>query len=437
LAAAKKRALKALTVAATADRQAAIQRAKLEWEGTVDALASLVCLLGRDGQVLRANRVVEDWSLGKVNRVIGRQAHDLLHPDCSLPDCELAAFVGTAVERIMAGVRRSFETHLVLGRRKLNLVMMPMRLPTGPDGSRSETLAVLIADDVSALHRAQDALERLNVTLEGRVRSRTQALAQANLDLRNEVIRREVAEKQLRTSRDELAVLSAQLIRAQEGERKRIAQELHDSVGQSLSAVKYTVERALELLRQPKKGGSAAVLELAVKRIQETAESIRAISMNLRPAILDDLGVASALRWFCRDFEETYPSLTVSVELGVEDRDVPDRLATVVYRCAQELFNNVAKHADANVVRVHLVMAEHELQLIVEDDGVGVEASTSEERYRGSGLRNLRERAQMTGGSFSIASVKGGGTLARLSWPLTSSERRKRQRNRRLVASSS
>ncbi|HXM71582.1 MAG TPA: sensor histidine kinase, partial [Thermoanaerobaculia bacterium] len=276
--------------------------------------------------------------------------------------------------------------------------------------------------DLSALYRAQDALERLNSSLESRVRTRTQALADANRDLRNEIIRREQAEVALRASRNELMALSEQLIGAQEGERKRIAVELHDSVGQSLSAVKYTLERGLELLRQPKRGDSTAVFELAVRRIQETAEGIRAISMNLRPKLLDDLGAASAVQWFCRDFAEIYPSIAIATELSVGDREVPDRLATVVYRCVQELLNNVAKHADARSVMVKLWLEEGVLMLQVRDNGVGLEKATAESRRHGSGLRNLRERAQMTGGTFSITRAPGRGTLAQLSWRLEEAE---------------
>lgn len=404
-------------------RQAAIERAKLEWESTVDALASLVCLLGRDGKILRVNRVAEDWDLGKVGAVLGKDVHSLLHPRCQNPECDLAAYVTYSLTEIQAGVRGSFDLHFSMDRRTFALNMMPMRLPVGLTVGSGDTLAVLVATDESALRRAQDALERLNVTLEGRVRVRTQALAQANLDLHNEVIRREVAEKQLRASRDELSALSAQLIRAQEGERKRIAEELHDSVGQSLSAVKYTLERALELLRNPERGSAHSVLELAIQRIQATAESIRAISVNLRPAILDDLGAASAVQWFCRDFSEIYPLLTVTAEITVGDRDVPDRLATVVYRCTQELLNNVAKHADAKAVTVGLARADDVLELTVRDDGIGVDNASPEATRRGSGLRSLRERAQMTGGTFMITEEVQGGTLARFTWPLRDVER--------------
>jgi len=399
-------------------RQVAIERAKLEWEGTVDALAVMVCLVGREGQVMRANRVVEDWGLGNVSRTVGQHAHTLLHRRCRRPNCPLKGFIAHALHSIRNGARTQFEVQERIGRRYLQITLRPLRTQILEVVEAGVPLAVLVATDLSALHHAREALERLNVSLEARVRVRTQALADANRDLRSEIARREQAEVNLRRSRNELAALSEQLIRAQEGERKRIAVELHDSVGQSLSAVKYTLERGLELFRQPQRGDPEPVLQLAVKRLQESAESIRAISMNLRPKILDDLGAASAVQWFCRDFAETYPHIRVTADLEISDREVPPALATVVYRCVQELLNNVAKHAGAKEVRVSLSSAEGTLHLQVRDDGIGVDKASADSRSRGSGLRNLRERAQLSGGQFSITRAPGRGTLAQFSWPV-------------------
>jgi signal transduction histidine kinase len=410
----------------TMSRSAAIARAKLEWEGTVDALASLVCLLDHDGKILRTNRVVEDWLLGTVHDVIGRDAHALLHPNCTNPACDLDVFLHNARRPLQTGARQAPELQFELGSRCLSLTLRPLRVPIGTRGRKTDTLAVFIATDVTALNKAQTALEQLNVTLEGRVRSRTQALDQLNLDLRNEISRREQAEQRLRRSGDELAALSAQLIRAQEDERKRISQELHDSVGQSLSAAKYTVERGLELLRVPDHDGSMGALALAIGRIQEAAESIRTISMGLRPTILDDLGVVSALQWFCRTFAEIYPSLEVAEDFQVKNHEVPDRLATVVYRCAQEMLHNVAKHADATRVEVRLTMVDKTLDFQVRDNGKGIMLADAESPHRGSGLRNLRERAKMTGGKFHVDKADDGGTIAHLTWPLMTRDRIRR-----------
>jgi two-component system NarL family sensor kinase len=188
--------------------------------------------------------------------------------------------------------------------------------------------------------------------------------------------------------------------------------------------VKYTLERGVLMLRGPRRGDAAAVFELAVSRIQEAAESIRAISTNLRPRVLDELGAASAVQWFCRDFAQTYPALEIVTEVKVDDGHVPDRLATVVYRALQELLNNVAKHARARRVLVGLSLEDNMLMLQVRDNGVGLDSASAESRRHGSGLRNLRERAQMTGGEFSVTRAPGRGTLAQLNWRLDKAEKR-------------
>src|SRR5688572_14659507 len=157
-----------------------------------------------------------------------------------------------------------------------------------------------------------------------------------------------------------------------EAERKRIAHELHDSVGQSLSAVKYTLERAIALLRQSRLDDPEPLLLRAVDTVQHTINELRLIAMNLRPAVLDDLGAASAVAWFCREFSETYPDINTSLELRVSDADVPGRLGTAVFRSLQELLNNVAKHSKARTACVSLHRRADTLTLEVADDGIGL-----------------------------------------------------------------
>ena len=294
------------------ERHAAIEKAKHEWETTADALTSLVCLLNADGVVLRGNRVVEHWGLGTVGGVIGKHAHALLHTACSDPRCAIAQGLQEALPKLGRGQPHEFEFYSPAIDQTLQFTLRPMHSGDGPSDAPRDTRAVLVVTDVSALRRTQQALENMNLNLESRVRSRTRELHESNRELRKEVARREQAENELRASHNNLALLSEQLIQAQEVERRRIAVELHDSVGQSLSAIKYTVERAVIMLQRPELGDPVSVLNLAVQRIHETADGIRAISMNLRPQMLDNLGAASATSWFCRDFAEVYPSLSVT-----------------------------------------------------------------------------------------------------------------------------
>lgn len=208
-----------------------------------------------------------------------------------------------------------------------------------------------------------------------------------------------------------------------EAERKRIAHELHDSVGQSLSAVKYTLERAIALLRQSRLDDPEPLLLRAVDTVQLTINELRVVAMNLRPAVLDDRGGASAVAWFCREFAETYPDIDISLELRVSDADVPERVGTAVLRSLQELLNNVAKHSKARTTCVSLHRRADTLTLEVADDGMGLPAPIDDLVFRyGRGLRNLHERAQMTGGQLRLSSRPSAGTVARIEWQLLSDE---------------
>ena len=405
------------------ERQAAIEKAKHEWEFTADALTAMVCLLSSDGLVLRANRVVEHWGLGSVSGVVGKKAHAVLHPTCTGADCQLQHGLQEALPKLRGGEAQEFEVYSPISDQTLQFTLRPMRVVDEMSLAVRDSRIVLVVSDVSALRRAQKALERINFDLESRVHLRTRELDESNRDLRNEVVRRERAEKDLRASHKDLELLSEQLIQAQERERRRIALELHDSVGQSLSAIKYTVERAIIMVQRPNLGSPEQVLSLAVQRIHETADSIRAISMNLRPQMLDNLGAASATSWFCRGFAEVYPALAVRAEITARNDEIPKRISTHVFRCVQELLNNVAKHAQAKTIWIQLKREGLVLSLEVRDDGIGMADEVRDPaRLHGSGIRNLRERAEMTGGQFSLSSQVGNGTTAQIVWRFSSEE---------------
>ena len=228
-----------------AERQAAIEKAKQEWECTADALSAMVCLLNADGTVLRANRVVEHWGLGSVSCVVGKKVHAVLHPTCTDANCEVSQGLQEALPKLTGAEPKEFEVYSPVSDQTLQFTLRPIRAGEDMNPAAPDSRTVLVVSDVSALRRAQKALQRVNLNLESRVRLRTRELDESNRDLRNEVVRREHAEHDLRASHKNLALLSEQLIQAQERERRRLALELHDSVGQSLSAIKYTLERAI------------------------------------------------------------------------------------------------------------------------------------------------------------------------------------------------
>jgi signal transduction histidine kinase len=146
--------------------------------------------------------------------------------------------------------------------------------------------------------------------------------------------------------------------------------------------------------------------------------------MNLRPPVLDDLGAASAVSWFCREFAQSYPTLQLQEAVSVSDADVPERLGIAVFRSVQELLNNVAKHAQAHRVLVSLSRRVDRLVLEVNDDGVGLwKVAPATALRSGRGIHNLRERAEMTGGQFTLSSGEAGaGSHARIEWRLAAGE---------------
>ena len=321
----------------------AIARAKQEWECTVDALTQVVCVVDRDGRIVRANRAIETWGLGCVREVHGRNLHSLLHPRCDADGCALGHRLANALLELGAHGGITFEIQDALLDRMLCVTLRTMDT-TG--------LAVIVLSDITTLHKIQMDLQLMNEQLETRIEART---------------------GELNASRDELSMLSAQLMTTQENERKRIAQELHDSIGQSLSAIKYSLERAEEMIHNNAAGNVSDLLAMTIRRVQRTLDSIRSIAMNLRPSLLDDLGVVSAVQWFCREFHEVYPPIRVHTDLAVTDGSVPEALATTIFRTVQELLNNVARHAGASNAFVSMRSDAARLTLEICDDGVGFE----------------------------------------------------------------
>ena len=414
--------------AAVAGANSAIARAKMEWERTVDALADIVCLLDADGRIVRANRVVEQWGFGRVSELVGKPIHEVFHPGCIRPRCALADALGQASQQLVRGGPTHIEHHEDGLDMDLHFNFRPMLADPTAGSSASEVRAVLVVSNVSELRRARDALNELNSSLETKIRVRTQELREANRGLRNEVVRRKAAEAALRASSSERGLLSEQLIVAQENERHRIARELHDAVGQSLSAVKYSIEQAVEMLRRPGLGDALPVMMRAVRGTLEATESIRTIATSLRPSTLDDMGAASAVAGFCRQFADVYRNIEFDLRITATDDDVPDRLATALFRSAQELLNNVVKHADAT--RVSLILHRDPLLLLLEvrDDGVGIaDSQVDASPAQGHGIRNLRERAEMTGGHLELSPGPVRGTVARISWPLQHDEMSERE----------
>ncbi len=229
---------------------------------------------------------------------------------------------------------------------------------------------------------------------------------------------------QVRAGRERLQLLSRQLVDMQEAERRSIARELHDEIGQLLTGIKLLLEMGLG----GKAGAARAHMGDALGLINELMERVRDLSLTLRPAMLDDLGLLPALLWHL----ERYAAQThVQVHLrhsGMEKR-FPPEIETAVYRIIQEALTNVARHAGVRDATVRLWADAGTLGLQIEDGGVGFDPGAPLAAGTSGGLIGMRERALLLGGSLSIESAPGTGTRLTAELPLAGpAEKRKRQR---------
>jgi signal transduction histidine kinase len=209
----------------------------------------------------------------------------------------------------------------------------------------------------------------------------------------------------------EMRHLSQQLVAAQEEERKKLTRELHDHVGQMLTALRMELGRADRA--RGAADGQQAIGE--AKRLLDTIlRSVRDLSMGLRPSMLDDFGLQPALEWHVRDFRRRF-AIPVDLTLAGEIDTLPDQVRTAVYRIVQEALTNCARHAQASRVEIAVRLAENTLDLTITDDGVGIDPR----RTRGVGLLGIEERVRELHGAFEVRAHHPQGTELKVTLPVT------------------
>jgi PAS domain S-box-containing protein len=225
---------------------------------------------------------------------------------------------------------------------------------------------------------------------------------------------RKQAEDALRSSLDELRALAARLQSVREEERARVAREIHDELGQALTAIKLESASLIsELPREAKQQSNRA--ESIAKLADDTIQAVRRISTELRPGILDDLGLAAAVEWVTEEFQAR-TGTKVQLTLSGVDLIIDRESATALFRILQEILTNVARHANASQVNVRLVKEQGKLILEVHDNGRGVsEAELS--AGRSLGILGMRERALLLGGELAISGAPAFGTRVTVQIP--------------------
>jgi len=225
----------------------------------------------------------------------------------------------------------------------------------------------------------------------------------------------------LQKSGHDLQRFTVQLLNAREAERRRIARELHDDLGQRLQALKLALKGMAAASTPPSEAAWHDQLNALLTQVDETSASVRRIAFDLRPAILDDLGLTEAIESLARRWS-LHSGLPVQLQLMQTDARLGDAVMIALYRIAQESLTNIGKHAGATQVWLALQSADDGLTLVVEDNGTGLDEATAQ-RNGGHGLLGMRERCRLLGGSIEFGRSVSGGMRIVVWLPLAPAQR--------------
>jgi signal transduction histidine kinase len=240
-----------------------------------------------------------------------------------------------------------------------------------------------------------------------------------NEELRREIAERKRVEAALRATSEQLRALSASLQSAREEEGARIARELHDELGGALTILRWNLAEVDKILR----GGNQVNIDALREKISTmtslldaTTDTVRRISSELRPSILDDLGLVSAIEWQAQ-LAEAHTGIIYQVDSFVDKADLGPEQAIAIFRVFQEALTNILRHAQATRVNITIEENQGEFVLHVEDNGRGIteQQATASQSL---GLIGMRERAQLAGGKIEITGVSGKGTVLTMRVPL-------------------
>ncbi len=334
------------------------------------------------------NGTIDSWNAGAqrmfeytANEIVGQPCDRLFTPVDRAAGVPAAELVRAARDGRAADERY----HVRKSGKQFYCSAVTTRLdPTGGLGFAK------IARDLTDQRKAADALRDAQDGLEQGVTDRTRAL------------QLQIVERT--TAHEHASELVRKLVTSQEDERARIARDLHDQIGQQLTALRLTLERLAD------ERGSDEQLTRAVALAKNIDSELGFIAWELRPAVLDDLGLAAALPRFVKDWSEHYGVAAEYRGSGFQTGHLPGEAEVAFYRIAQEALNNVAKHAHASRVDVMLESRDGSIMLVVEDDGVGFDPAAIAGDGRGIGLVGMRERAALIGASLQIESAPGDGT---------------------------
>ena len=316
-------------------------------------------------------------------------------------------------QALETGTRQVFE--LELKRKNGQSFFAQLQSVAVSDKEGNPTVLRTAVIDITDRRRAEEALLEVQRHLEERVERRTAGLVAANAKLQEEIEEHRRTGKALKESRKESHLLASRILSIQEDERKSIALDLHDTIAQTLSAIKMFMEAKVNAMDDLPPGIS---LERISAMVGDCIVELRRIIDHLRPTILDDLGIVAAANHHCMEFEKLHREIRVELDTTIQEDAIPDECKIVIYRILQEALNNISKHSRAKTVKISLHERAGCIEFRIRDDGIGFDEADmgSGGSGYGIGINSMKERAYLSQGSFSIQSRKGEGTEVVFSW---------------------
>ena len=365
-----------------------ILSAKNEWEFCVDAIENQAfVILDENLKVIRANRTIELWGWAEVTKVRGTHILSLITP----------------------AIQHASSSEWIDEWCQLDTQSNAEWVSTNYTTDKTYRFSYFPNRDIDGIHHSEHCYAVMLIT---------DISKQNNLSSDDTSSTTDNGETDLiRLSAYRLHQLANKLIQSQESERKRVSSELHDGLGQILSALKYKVEFAsIEAKNKPIE--VEVVLSDILENVTVALSELRRVSSDLRPSVLEDLGIILTLKWFAAEYNKIYTNLNVEFQIDVKEIDIPDESKHIIYRIVQESMNNIAKHSDAKNIYVLLTKNKSEILLRVKDDGSGFDLDKVKQKEKaGMGLNTMEERAIGSGAKFMMKSNALSGTVVQVSWP--------------------
>lgn len=353
----------------------------------------IILLVREDEKIVEANyRALATYGY-ESEEILGLKVRDL----------EMAETLSTFEERMRLAREQDGFVFETMHRRR-NGTGFPVEISTRPVKLMEGNLYLQIVRDISERKQAEKELQEAHDTLELRVQERTADLLVLNERLNQEMQVRVRAEEELRA-------VTVRLAETEEAERRRLARELHDRVGQNLTALNFNIATVMNLLPAELHENMMKPLGDSLNLVEETVACVRNVMADLRPPLLDDYGLGAVLCGYCREFSQRSGIATFVKCEGYTPR-LPLSVEIALFRIAQEALVNVLRHARASQVTLELQATVEVVRMSIADDGVGCNhkgTSSPRTQHSGWGMLSMRERAEMVGGCLRVDSGPAGG----------------------------